>query len=46
MDDGTRELLTYDVADEELEAVAGDEPELGLMWDATCASTCDSSSCC
>lgn len=40
------DLLTFDVSDEALEAAAGDEPQLGLMWDASCASTCDSNTTC
>jgi hypothetical protein len=47
MDESTGKLLTYEVSDEALEAAAGDESELGLMWGASCASTCDGcSSCC
>jgi hypothetical protein len=41
------DLLDNEISDESLEASAGDEPGLGLMWDASCASTCDGCrSCC
>ncbi|MBY3151377.1 hypothetical protein HFO56_03115 [Rhizobium laguerreae] len=40
------DLLKFDVSDEALESAAGDEPALGLMWDASCASTCDSNTAC
>ncbi len=47
MDNNTREdLLTYEVSDEALEAAAGQDLQLGLMWDASCASTCDGCSRC
>jgi hypothetical protein len=48
MDNSANEDLLYnEVSDESLEASAGDEPGLGLMWDASCASTCQGcTSCC
>jgi hypothetical protein len=47
MTDQANDFFTYEVSDEALEAAAGDDPELGLMWDASCASTCSGcSSCC
>lgn len=45
-DIATDDFLTYQVTDEVLEAAAGDEPELGLMCDASCASTCNGCNMC
>lgn len=45
-DNRIEDLLVNEISDEALEAAAGDEPQLGLMWDASCASTCNSQTTC
>lgn len=47
LDSTTQEnVLTFKIPDEAIEAAAGDEHELGLMWGASCASTCSGCNMC